>query len=337
MPVNLTQHIPIHILTGFLGSGKTTYLNRLLQHPEISETAVLINELGEIGLDHLIVDTFDDDVILLESGCVCCSVRDDFTGLLLELARKRTAELIPPFNQVVLETTGVADPIAILQVLMLDKLICNFYRNGSVITVIDGNYGNKALQEHEEALRQVVIADHLVLSKTDIAEPLSISHLKKEITNLNSTASMSYTRDVSPQEIFRKRSVDDAVRIKLIEDYYKTDLIASGKNHHGDGKRFSSFCLSWTEAVAWSDLNLWLEGLLYARGNEILRLKGIVHIKNDNRPVIIQGVQFSLYEPQFLMRWPGDTPTTNLVFITCDFTKKAAINSIKPFFNISVK
>ena len=337
MQGNIAHQIPVHILTGFLGSGKTTLLNRLLQHPEISEIAVLINELGVVGVDHLIVDTFDDDVILLESGCVCCSVRDDFTGLLLELVRKRSAKLIPPFNQVVLETTGVADPLAILQVLMLDKSICNSYRTGSVVTVIDGIYGHKALQEHIEALRQVVIADHLVLSKTDIAEPSTISHLKKEITNQNSTATMSYTQDSSPRELFEKMSIDDAARIKLIEDYFNSDFIVSDKGGHGDGSRFSSFCLSWIEAVAWSDLNLWLDGLLYARGNEILRLKGIVHIKDENRPVIIQGVQFSLYEPQFLMTWPGGTPRTNIVFITSDFTKKAAINSIKSFFDLNVK
>lgn len=319
--------LPVFILTGFLGSGKTTFLNQLLQNPDNAATAVLVNEFGEIGIDHLLVDTIDDEILLLESGCVCCSVRDDLSAALLNIIEKCAEGLLPPLSRIVLETTGVADPAALLQFLMERDDLNRHFIIGGVLTVIDTVYGEKTLQEHPEAERQAAMADVLIFSKTDISNPKTLDRLKQKLNNMAHASLILNSNDkIDFAAIF-----DNRQKKSIPEIEYKQPA------GHPAGHGFSSFVLSWNSPVIWNDFKVWLEGLLIARGDDIYRLKGLVHVEGKRGPIVIQGVQHTFYEPTMLDKWPARPPRTELVFITRYFTKSAAYKSLDPFMSLSKK
>ncbi|NNM00012.1 MAG: GTP-binding protein, partial [Gammaproteobacteria bacterium] len=324
-----TPLIPLAILTGFLGSGKTTLLNRLLKDPDMAETAVLINELGEIGIDHLIVDAVDDDIVLLESGCVCCSVRDDFTAALLSLHHKRSEGLIPAFDLVVLETTGVADPAAILQTMMEDPLICERYCHGPVITVIDACYAGENLAAQPEARSQLMLADRLVLAKADLVEAGQRDELAGRLRASNHLAPLLDAATVAPRTLFAPLTPRDMLaRLDQARSAAGTPAVqAVQAGFGGHTSQYSTFHIGWETPVPRSALETWLEGLLFARGDDILRIKGVVNLAGEARPVLLQSVRQSLYQPAFLSRWPAGRPRTDLVMIARHFTKTAALNS----------
>jgi len=311
----------VSIITGFLGSGKTTLLNRLLRHPAMATTAVLINELGDVGVDNLIVDQLDEDVVLLESGCVCCSVRDDLTTSLLSLYDAATSGRLPEFEQVVLETTGIADPASILQLLMSDDQVCERYRVGTVITVVDGCFAAANLDSVPEAARQVLLADRLVISKSDIVGEPAIAALSSKLRELNPTAECCLSLAVDPASLFRS------------SDRTKETVPPDSVAHGG---RFATFQLGWTEAVEWNAIETWIEGLLSARGEDLWRIKGLINIRGEHKALVFQSVQHSVYAPTQLPRWPDDHPRTELTFIARYFSRKAAIRSLRPFARVSV-
>jgi len=311
----------VSIITGFLGSGKTTLLNRLLRHPDMATAAVLINELGDVGVDNLIVDRLDEDVVLLESGCVCCSVRDDLTAALLRLHQRAESGELPDFDQVVLETTGIADPASILQLLMSDALICARYHLGTVTTVVDACFAPANIDAVPEAARQVLMADRLVISKSDMVEQSAIDSLRDRLANLNPTASRHLSEDVDPATLFD------------VTDQRDARIPSSLVNH---GQRYSTFQLRWSEAVDWRDLETWIEGLLSARGEDLWRIKGLLNIRGEPQPLVFQSVQHSVYTPTKLAQWPGDGPRSELTFITRHFSRKAAIQSLRPFVRVSI-
>ncbi len=304
------------MISGFLGSGKTTLLNRLLQDPRMDSTAVLINELGEVGIDNLIVDQFDDDIVLLESGCVCCSVRDDLTASLLKLHHRGELGQIPPFEQAVLETTGIADLPSILQLLMSDKPVCERYRLGSVVTVVDACFGPANLRDIPEASRQVVMADRLVMSKTDLADDAGQAALRDSLRALNPGAPCFQSADVTPEQLF-SHMPDHSDKPKL-------------PHVHHDA-RFATFQVAWDHAVEWSAIETWIEGLLSARGDDVYRIKGLINVTRESRPTVFQSVQHSVYAPSYLTAWPGGKPYNELTFITQHFSRRAALASLRPF------
>ena len=310
----------LSIITGFLGSGKTTLLNRLLRDPRMAATAVLINELGDIGIDNLIVDEFNDDIVLLESGCVCCSVRDDLTASLLNLFSASEQGEIPHFDQAVLETTGIADPASILQLLMSDKSVCERYRIGAVVAVVDACYGPENLEDIPEASRQVAMADRLVISKTDLVSEARERLVQKELEEINPIAPRYRSAEATPQQLFTGAPTHDV----------NSDL--AGTLH---GERFVTFQLGWDEAVDWSAIECWIEGLLSARGDDIYRIKGLVNIAGEDRPTVLQSVQHSVYAPSHLSTWPGGEPHTELTFIARHFSRKAALASLRPFVDVA--
>lgn len=333
--------IPISILTGFLGSGKTTLLNQLLSSPELADTAVLINEFGEIGLDHLLVNALDEEIILLESGCVCCSVRDDFIRSLLMLFNKREKQEIPAFQRVILETTGIADPIAIHELILSDKEISQRYGCKDIITVVDAVYGENNLDRHLEAVKQVSVADQIVISKTDLIDQPHIKNLEDRLHKLNPMASRLHagSNPVDPNTLFNRNSSEPNIKPnswpgnKHIQENTYPDAHFSSSHDH----RFSTFCLSWPESIEWDDFVAWLETLLIVRGDSIHRLKGLLSIRGEKRPTLIQGVQHSFYPPTKLDKWPHDKAQTELVFITSDFSKQAAIKSLENILDVSVE
>ena len=309
----------LSIITGFLGSGKTTLLNRLLQREDMARTAVLINELGEVGIDNLIVEQFDDDVVLLESGCVCCSVRDDLSVSLLDLHTRSQRGAIPEFDRAVLETTGIADPAAILQLLMADRDVCERYRYSSVITVVDALYGPDNLRALPEVSRQILMADRLVLAKQDLVDTAAALALRAKLAELNPLAPCFDNNTVTPAELFATDVAND-VRVPV-----------AATDH---GNRFTTFHIGWQQAVDWTAIETWAEGLLAARGDDIYRIKGILNLTDEPRPTVFQSVQHSVYARDYLEAWPNGTPRNDLVFIVQNFTRPAALASLEPFVHV---
>jgi G3E family GTPase len=326
------MRVPVNLLSGFLGSGKTTLLNRLLADPAMADAAVLINEFGEVAVDHLLVDSIDDDIVVLESGCVCCSVRDDLGAALLSLAERQRDGAISPLRRVLLETTGIADPLPVCRQIMTDESLRHRYRNGPVLTIIDGVHGAATLDRHVEAVRQAVVADHLVISKVDLIDTIQCRVLKSRLHGLNPGAGLSH---VSPDGdvaavvgamAARCSGADLPVALKEVP------AVVRGSHDH----RFSTFLLAWEEAVDWTDFSAWLGGLLGARGDQICRLKGLVNIRGEDAPILVQGVQQSFYPPQRLAAWPG-TPRTELVLITMDLSRQAVMNSVADVLHLDCR
>jgi G3E family GTPase len=314
---------PFAILTGFLGSGKTTLLNALLRKPGMSETAVLVNELGEIGVDQLLIEPVTDGVVLLDSGCVCCSVRDDLSASLASLLARRRVGSVPPFRRIVLETTGVADPGPIAQLVLGDEELAADIHLAGITTVVDALLGEDSLEKHAECSAQVAMADRLVLSKLDLADAGGVASLRRQLQAINALAPIvSSAIDATASDDLLVSNESSGIPVIHHPVY---------ANHAG---RFTTFSLSWERPVEWSDFEAWLDGLLIARGEDILRLKGLLNVAGRDRPLVVQGVQHTIYPPAELATWPHGSPRSELVFITRDFSRTAALRSIEPFFAV---
>lgn len=310
------------ILTGFLGSGKTSLLNAILRDPAFGDTAVLINELGDVGVDHLLVEQVGDDIILLESGCVCCSIEDDLSAALARLAAQRAAGVIPPFRRIIVETTGIADPGPVIQTVIGRPTPGLAITLDRVITVVDGVLGATSLDAFPETLRQVAVADLLVVSKQSMAEPDAVAMLIARLGEL------------APDVPVLDHDVAKKAPAMLFDPGTRSDhQLTSHRHHHGHDGRYATFTLRWQEPVAWIDFTAWLEALLAVRGDDILRLKGMVDVAGQDRPVIVQGVQHLLFAPTRLPDWPGGSARNEIVMITRHFSKTAAWRSLMPFMD----
>lgn len=319
------MRIPIYILTGFLGSGKTTLLNRCLSDPGFADSAVLINEFGEIGLDHLLVQSVDEEVVILESGCVCCNMRDDFTSALLDLARRRDRAQTPLFQRVVMETSGIADPNALHQLLLSDPEISKRYRHAGTITVVDGVFGLGTLDRQPEAVVQIAVADRLIVSKADIASTQQIQLLWDRLAGLSPEAALRSDRECGDLASLLDALEDGPPTLpRVVQHGIETRAFSDA---HGD--RFRTFRVTRSAALAWEDLTAWLEALLFARGDDIYRIKGWANIDGESQPVVVQSVQHALYAPQKLDAWPQDERRTDLTFICINFTQAAAMTSLR--------
>ncbi|WP_142846892.1 GTP-binding protein [Telmatospirillum sp. J64-1] len=337
--------IPVTILTGFLGSGKTTLLNRLLARQEMAETAVLINEFGEVGLDHLLVEHVSEDIVLLNSGCLCCTVRSDLVTAMRDLFLKRVRGLIPEFRRVLIETTGLADPAPILHTMMTDPLIGARYRLDGVITTVDAVNGSRQLDCHPESVKQAAVADRLVLTKADIADPVAVEVLRARLQELNPGAPVivAANGEVDPSVIldaglFNARSKIPDVERWLNEEAYRDrhdhhhdhhhkhgDGHAHGHHHHDVNRhdeRISAFVVTRDEPVSWQKLVSALELLIATRGENLLRIKGIVHAQESEKPLVVHGVQHVFHPPVPLPAWPSEDHRTRLVFITRDLPRQ---------------
>jgi len=323
-----TDPLPLFVLTGFLGSGKTTLLNRLLADPAMHDSAVIVNEFGEIGIDHLLVSAVTDDVVLLASGCVCCTAGEDFGTALASLLNRRRGGSLPPFARIVLETTGIADPALLLQRVLSDEALAAQIRIGAVVTVVDAVFGAASLSRCAECATQVAMANDLVLSKTDLADGTGVDSLVSSIRSINPTAPILRGERDGPSA---ERLFGDVRSAPALPDMTFDSI-------HPHAGRYSTFWLAWDEPTEWEDFKAWLEGLLIARGDSILRLKGILQVAGNPQPLLIQGVQHALYRPTSLPDWPRGVPRSQIVFITRDFSRLAALRSIEQIlpFRITV-
>lgn len=318
------RSVTAHVLTGFLGSGKTSLLRRLLAEPELRGTAVLINEFGEVGLDHLLVEVLDEAIVLLQSGCVCCSIRGDLRdGLERLYARMQSGEL-PPFERVVIETTGLADPVPIVAGFSTDPSLRWHFRLGAVVTVVDAVNGMANLDRFTEAARQVALADRLVLSKVDVA-PAAVPLLAQRLGRLNPTATLhlSAEADAAPPALLLGGLHEPAAAPAA------PSPAEMGHAHQDSG--LVTFCLAADAPLDWAAFGLWLSLLLHRHGADILRVKGLLHVRGVDRPVVIQGVQHLVHRPLHLDAWPEGRPTTRLVLIGRGLDRHAIERSFRAF------
>jgi G3E family GTPase len=353
------EPIPMTVLTGFLGAGKTTLLNKLLHDPALKDTAVIINEFGEVGLDHLLVEYVDDNVMLLQSGCLCCTMRGDLVDaletLLRDLDNKRCT-----FKRLMLETTGLADPAPVLHTAMMHPYLVMRYRLDGVVTLVDAVNGEATLDSHVEAVKQAAVADRIVLTKTDIADKARVDSLLARLHTLNPAAPVldAAKGEATPKALLEcglydpERKIPD-VKKWLREEAY-ADPDAHAHHHHGhsdahdhapghdhdhlDRNRHDdhirSFTLTADEPIPAGTFHIFLDLLRSVHGPNLLRIKGIVKLaEHPDKPVVIHGVQHVFHPFSTLERWPDDDHRTRIVFITKDIPERTLREMFAAFLN----
>ncbi len=354
----IDRRIPVSVITGFLGAGKSTLLNRLLRHPDMGETAVIVNEFGEIGLDHALIASSKEDTVLLSSGCLCCTVRGDLVNTFRDLTAKRDAGEIKPFKRVVIETTGLADPAPVLHTLMSDPVVAERCRLESVVTLVDAVNGGGTLDHHIEAVKQAAVADRLVLTKIDLAEQKSVQHLRHRLQHLNPGAPVftAIGGDIAPNQLFNAGLYDPKTKSFNVQNWLRAEAYGDDHHHdhdhdhghdhdhhdhghdHHDHEHFhtaegkldvnrhdasiTSFCLTFDQPFEWNTLATWLDLLAAYRGDNLLRVKGLVNVAGVDRPVVIHGVQHLFHPPATIPAWPDDSRQSRIVFITRDLNRE---------------
>lgn len=353
--------IPISLLTGFLGSGKTTLLNYLVAQPELKDTLVIINEFGEIGLDHLLVAHSQDDVVVeMSSGCLCCTIRGDLKKTLKDITWRFAEGGQRKFNRVIIETTGLASPVPILHTLMTDNFIASRYRLDGVVTTIDAVNGMDTLDRYTEAVQQAAVADRLLLTKTDLADSAALAALQARLKVLNPAATqvLSQQGQVAPQALLNaglfkaaEKTPDVArwLNEEAFSDTHAAHAHAHGHDHqhehehdhkHDHGHQHDvnrhddhirAFCFSFDEPIAPDLFDEWLSLLVGFKGQNILRIKGIINLAGEDKPVVIHGVQHIFHPTVTLPEWPSDDHRTRIVFITHDIERSVIERSFSAF------
>lgn len=328
--------IPVTILTGFLGAGKTTLLNALLKQPEMANTAVLINEFGEIGLDHLLVERLDGDTVLLNAGCLCCTIRGDLLTALDGVWDRMLAG--QAVARVVVETTGLADPAPILHTLMADPRLARRFVLDGVVTLVDAATGMATLDTQPEALRQAAVADRIVLTKTDLVPPAQVVALQDRLAALNPVAPIlpAIAGDVPAARLLDAGPYDTSAKAPAVATWIGAAAPHGHHHHHHDRNRHDSsiqaLCLEFDEPLPWSGLAGWLEMLAMTRGASVLRVKGLLDLQGEDRPVVIHGVQHLFHPPIRLAAWPEGTPRrSRLVFILRQLEPDVVRNGLDAF------
>ena len=319
--------IPIHVLTGFLGSGKTTVLKHLLQSPRLQDTAVLVNEFGEVGLDHHLIEHASESTLLLDNGCLCCAVRGDLQVSLRDLLERRERGEIPRFERVVIETSGLADPVPIAYTVLADPMVQHHYRLGNILTVVDAVNTAAGLSRFPESEKQVLTADHLLISKLDLADAEDPRAL---LARLNPSARISDASDLDPAALLADDLYTAAGKKRAVDQW--RDAAANGAaddHHHSDG--VTSFCLTFDAPLDWSAFGIWMTMLLNRHGEKVLRIKGMLNVAGLSAPVLVNGVQHIVHPPTHLEAWPDEDRRSRLIFITREMAREPIEASLLAF------
>jgi G3E family GTPase len=324
---------PVNIVTGFLGSGKTTLLRQLLRAPELNDVAVLVNEIGEVGLDHHLLQEVAESTLLLENGCVCCAIRGDLQQALRHLLSQRARGDIPRFRRVVIETSGLADPVPIAYTLVAEPLLRHHFRLSTILATVDAVNATGQLHDFPEARKQAAVADRLILTKTDLSDPDVAAAVAARLRRLNRSAPV-----IEPDAIAERGRL-------LIDDIYdqdgKTREIAAWlgeagapsphaeAHEHADG--IFSFALTFDRPLDWTAFGIWSTMLLNRHGADVLRLKGLLNVAGVSTPVLINGVQHIIHPPSHLDRWPDEDRRSRLVFIVRGLDRAMLERSLNAF------
>lgn len=333
------QRIPVSILTGYLGSGKTTLLNCALKRPEMAHTAVIINEYGEVAIDHDLTAASDDTIRILDNGCLCCTVFGDLVGVLQQLFHDRASGKLPHFERIVVETSGLAHPGPVLQAFLSDPAIEALYRVETLVAVFDAVNGPHTLAQCNDAVRQLALADQVVVTKFDLVdtktEAESRRALEARILALNPAASIRFSDgpEFDAAELLAHGFADPSINAESAlgwlpveayqagtsNDHNHCDFPEHGPDCHAHGEGIASYCLVRETPSSRAALNLLLEAIGQNLGPSLLRVKGFVNVAEvPDRPAVIQGAQHLLHNVSFLDAWPSSDRRTRLVFITQD-------------------
>jgi G3E family GTPase len=329
----MDDRLPVMVLTGFLGSGKTTLLNAWLRSPELADAAVIVNEFGEIGIDHALIASSNDNTIELSTGCLCCTVRGDLVDTLRELQVKRATGEVRAFDRVIIETTGLADPAPVIQALMTMPVARRF-RLQQVVTAVDAVHGLSTLDAHMESVKQAAVADDIIVTKLDIGAP-GTAPLDERLKALNPGARIHRSTLSGPPlpsalatvDIYDPRTKGESVLAWLNAEAYEQHVDAGGADgdhhhhaHHHDVNRHSadigSFCLQFDEPLHWEHVANWLDALVINHSDDLLRVKGIINVIGREKPIVVQAVQRLFHPPFELPGWPSDDRHSRIVFIT---------------------
>jgi G3E family GTPase len=313
----VAERLPVVLVTGFLGSGKTTLVSRLLGRPELGETAVIVNELGEVAIDHHLLRRVDERTVLLGNGCLCCTLRGDLADELRDLLSRRTRGEIPPFRRVLVETTGLADPAPVLNTLLAEPVVMHHFEPGAVIATVDALNGDGQLDREAETLKQVLVADRLVVTKTDAAERSSVDALVNRLRGLNPAADLLEVSfgEAEPALLLAPGSRDPR-HLRMPE-----------APQHADVRPFVLFL---ERPVDWTAFGIWLTMLLASRGADVLRVKGLLDVGGPG-PVVLNGVQHVVHPPEHLDSWPDDDRRSRIVFIARGLGKDEVEESLAAF------
>lgn len=348
--------IPLTLLTGFLGSGKTTLLNALIHQPEFHNTLVIINEFGEISLDHLLVEHTEENLVVeMSSGCVCCSIRGDLQTTLHDVHTRYVSEQGRQFDRVIIETTGLASPIPILHTLMTDRFIATEYYLDSVVVTIDAVNGDNTLNQYQEAVQQAAVADHLLITKSDLTDKAQVDALVARLTKLNPSATQDIVvaGHIDAQKLLntglfsasnKHPDVEKWLNAQSVEDehahhhhHHAHDDHHQHHEHHDHEEthhddHIHSFCFTLDDPVPLPIFEEWLNMFVGFKGENILRMKGIIHVEGQDNPVVIHGVQHLFHPAVILPKWPTEDKRTRIVFITKDILKETverSFNAVK--------
>ncbi len=311
------EKLPLHILSGFLGSGKTTLLKAWLTQQNLNDVALLVNEFGEVGIDHHLLNEVAPDIVLLPGGCLCCQIRGELKTALLDLYEKRARGALPPFKQVILETTGLADPAPILSTLLHDRQLQHHFIQGALVTVVDAEHCQLQAEAQPEWLGQVTAADKLLISKRDRVSAQTFAVIERWLAQLNPLAEVSDTALTDPQQLFQVQVTKGSreKRFRWLGACGTHELTLNATPLSASHPATQTCVITLQRTLNWSAFAIWLSMLLHSHGSAVLRMKGILRVDDSNSPVVIHGVQHTLHPPVHMRDWPGELDTSKLVFI----------------------
>ena len=322
----LSGKFPVSVITGFLGSGKTTLINKLLKRPDMNRVEVIVNEFGEQAIDNDLVEVSSEQMMLLNNGCLCCVLRGDLQETLRDLFVKRRNGDIIDFTRVVIETTGLADPAPVMQTLMTDDMLLANYRLDCVVTLADAVNGIEQLDTMQEPVKQAALADRIVITKSDIAGEEATARLEARLRELNPQAPIKRAVNGEIELDFLINVGLRNVKGKLEDiERWMGEPDEHGEHHRHDEK-VKSFCLRFAEPMTWNSFSQTMEVLSALRGSDMLRVKGLVNVADHKGPMVIQGVQHLFHPPVELNEWPSADHSTRIVFITRNIPRETIAN-----------
>ena len=327
--------IPVNVLTGALGSGKTTLLKALLRAPRLDGTMVLVNELGEVGIDHHLVEHASESTLLLENGCLCCAMRDDLKTALKDLHSRRARGDIPRYERVVVETTGVADPVPIAYTLLAEPVLQHHYRLGNVVTVVDAVNAAVQLDRFAESVKQVALADRLVVSKLDIAGTGALEALGPRLAQVNPDAPIiaAGSPELDPVDLLSADIHDRRSKSAEVERWMRSTAGAAAtlEGHHPHAEGIAACCFTFDAVLDWTAFGVWMSMLLHRHGDRVLRMKGLLNVAGVPGPVLVNGVQHLVHPPAHLDRWPDEDRRSRLVVISNGLDRDEIERSLHAF------